>query len=75
MGSQVMASAAHPLGGHLAKSLGAVSVAVASTVPEHVRRGDVPRCADKCAERGIAERHNAWTGGIGRGQPDLAALD
>jgi hypothetical protein len=32
-----------PLGGRSAKSSGKASVAVAGTVPEHVRRGDVPR--------------------------------
>jgi hypothetical protein len=44
-------------------------------VPEHVGRGDVPRCADQCADGYVTERHHPWAGGLNLGQPDLAALD
>jgi hypothetical protein len=37
-------------------------------------RGDVPRCADKCVEAGVAERWHAWTECFGPGQSDIAAL-
>lgn len=44
-------------------------------VPEHIRRRDVPGCAEQCADGGVAQWYHPWAGGLGLGQPDLAALD
>ena len=43
-----------------AKLLAKVCMPLAVMVPEHVGRGDVPRCADQCADGGVAERHDPW---------------
>jgi len=73
---QVMASERHTgSAGDPDEAVGEGRVTLAVMVPEHVGRCDVPRCADKCADRHIAERHDPWAGGLGLGEPDLPTLN
>jgi hypothetical protein len=43
--------------GDQSKAVGEGGIPLAVMVPEHVDRGDVPRCADQCADGGVAQWH------------------
>jgi hypothetical protein len=48
--------------GNISEAIGEGGIPLPFTVPEHVCRGGMPRCAGQCADGGVAQWHDRPVG-------------